>query len=125
MEVLLQDLAGSGGRGSQAAQGLRALLTMVDESYQRCDRAKELRLCSLSTRSAELLQAYTRLREDARCQQAIIDQMRTMANRILGAAGLTPIAPDEKSAERLIGILADLIAHSESGHASLRQSEAR
>jgi PAS domain S-box-containing protein len=125
LDAWLQGLARGGAEAEKGVAALRALFVLVDESYRQFDRAQELRLRSLSASSAELMQANARLSEEAAHQRAHIDRMRTMANRMLAAVHREAIPAGERSADHLIGLLADLITESERAHARLAESEAR
>ena len=113
------------GKQLQALHGLPKLLDMVDESYRQFERAQELRLRSLTASSAELMQANTRLRDDAERQRALIDSIRTMANRMLAADARDPIAADEHSAEHLTQLMGELFNESALAHHRMRESESR
>ena len=86
---------------AQTLRGLQALLGMVDESYRQFDRAQDLRLRSLTDSAAELTRANQRLREEAQRQQALLDSVKTMVNRLLAVNGRAAIPGDEPSIERL------------------------
>ena len=113
------------GKQLQALHGLPKLLDMVAESYRQFERAQELRLRSLTVSSAELMQANTRLHDDAGRQRALIDSIRTMANRMLAADARDPIAADEHSAEHLTQLMSELFNQSALAHHRMRESESR
>jgi PAS domain S-box-containing protein len=110
---------------AQALRGLRALLGMVDESYHQFGRAQELRLRSLTDSSNELTLANTKLREEAGRQQALLDAVQTLVNRLLSASGQAPIPTGEQSIERLTQVMGNLITDSESVQTRLIESETR
>ena len=110
---------------AQTLRGLQALLGMVDESYRQFDRAQDLRLRSLTDSAAELTRANQRLREEAQRQQALLDSVKTMVNRLLAVNGRAAIPGDEPSIERLTQVMGDLMMENEAAHARMIDSESR
>jgi PAS domain S-box-containing protein len=91
-ERALQDLFSAlRARGDgAAADGLAALLSMVEHSYESYERDLQVRTRMLEISSEELLGANAQLRDEAERQRTVLRSLQTSVQRLTFDAGLPP-----------------------------------
>ncbi|MBF0192122.1 MAG: PAS domain S-box protein [Magnetococcales bacterium] len=104
----LAEARGSSGAG-RILDGFEEFFSRVGQSYEQHERDLDLRNRSLQLSSEELTRSNEQLRAEARRRLAVIDSLRSTANRLLALSGQAELGEDDAGLEHLTVLMASLV----------------
>ncbi|MBF0213154.1 MAG: PAS domain S-box protein [Magnetococcales bacterium] len=107
----LRQLAGEreGSGAGRILSGLAEFCDRVGQSYDQHERDLDLRNRSLQLSSDELTRTNEQLRAEAKRRVAVIDSLRSTANRLLSLSGQPELGEDDAGLEQLTILMASLV----------------
>ncbi|MBF0627125.1 MAG: PAS domain S-box protein [Magnetococcales bacterium] len=105
--------------------GLEEFCERVGQSYDQHERDLDLRNRSLQLSSEELTCTNEQLRSEGKRRLAVIDSLRSTANRLLLLSGQTELGADDAGLEQLTVLMASLVENYLKVQTSLQEANAQ